>query len=172
MSRLIDSTGYFNRESDYRLFSFVNDIRKIIAHSDGNKVTEDDIDKTVRGDAETFVFHMLDGLSGNRREKAFRVMYNMLRSGTDPYYVIGAIASQFELMLSVRQLRGKGMGLREIHRELGGSEYRIKKLIPYADRYPEDKLKKILTEIYETDRNIKTGLLDARTALELFTAGI
>lgn len=172
LNHLIDATGYFNKESDYRLFHFANDIQKIIAHAEGKQITDEDIERTVSGDMETFVFDMLDGISGNHKDKAFRILYNMLHSGTTPFSIIGSIVSQFELMLSVRQLRDDGYDLKAMHKKLGGSEYRIKKMIPYANRYSVNKLKKILISIYEVDRNIKTGVLDSQTALELFIAQI
>lgn len=172
LSLLIDMTGYFNKESDYRLFHFANDIQKVIAHSDGQMITEEDIERTVSGDLDTFVFDMLDGISGGQKDKAFTILYNMLHSGSDPFSIIGAIVSQFELMLSVKQLREDGLDLKAIHKKLGGSEYRIKKMIPYAGKYSTEKLKKTLSGIYETDRNIKTGLLDSQTALEMFIAMI
>ncbi len=144
LNHLIEATGYFNKESDYRLYHFANDIQKIIAHAEGNRITDEDVERTVSGDMETFVFDMLDGISGNHKDKAFRILYNMLYSGTTPFAIIGAIVSQFELMLSVRQLRDDGYDLKAMHKKLGGSEYRIKKMIPYANRYSVDKLKKIL----------------------------
>ncbi|MFR7990614.1 MAG: DNA polymerase III subunit delta [Anaerovoracaceae bacterium] len=169
---LIDLTGYFNRESDYRLFHFDNDIQKIIAHCSDGRVEESDIVCTVEGDADTFVFDMLDGISGNQKDKAFQLLYNILSSGRDAFSLIGAVVSQFEMMLSVKQMREDGMDLAAIHKKLGGSEYRIKKMIPYANKYSVGKLKQILSSIYETDRNIKTGLLDSQLALEMFIAGI
>ena len=172
LQMLIEATGYFNKESDYRLFNFENDIQKVIAHSDGSKVTEQDIERTVSGDLDTFVFDMLDGISSNQKDKAFQILYNMLHSGSDPFSIIGAIVSQFELMLSVRQLREDGLDLSAMHKKLGSSEYRIKKLIPYANKYSVEKLKHTLSGIYEVDRNIKTGLLDGQLALEMFIASI
>lgn len=172
MNTLIDATGYFNRDSDYRLYNFANDIEKVIAHSSGGSVTEEDILTAVSGDIETFVFDMLDGISAGQKDKAFMMLNNILRSGSDPYAIIAVIVSQFELMLSVKQLRDDGMSLPQIHKKLGGSEYRIKKLIPHANRYSADKLKKTLSDIYRVDGNIKSGLLDAQTALELFIANI
>ena len=44
--------------------------------------------------------------------------------------------------------------------------------MPYAAKYTQKKLKETLSAIYEVDRQIKTGLLDSRMALELFIAGI
>ncbi|MGF6375457.1 DNA polymerase-3 subunit delta [Clostridiales Family XIII bacterium PM5-7] len=172
LSQLIDATGYFHKESDYRLYHFEGDIQKIIAHCQGDTVTIEDIQRTINGDMETFVFDMLDGISGNQKEKAFRILYNILHSGNDVFSVIGAIVSQFELMLSVKQLREDGMDLSAIHHKLGGSEYRIKKMIPYTNKFSVEKLKQTLSGIYQVDRQIKTGLLDGQTALELFIASI
>ncbi len=171
VSLLIETTGYFNKESDYRLFHFENDIQKLIAHCSGS-VTEEDIEKTVCGDMDTFVFDMLEAITGNKKDKAFQILYNILHSGRDAFSVIGAIVSQFELLLSVKQLREDGLNSSDMQKKLGGSEYRIKKLLPYAGRYSEEKLKKTLSSAYEVDRQIKTGLLDSQLALELFIAGI
>lgn len=172
LAMLIDATGYFNKESDYRLFHFANDIEKVIAHCQEGKVTEEDIARTVSGDLETFVFDMLDAITGNQKDKAFQILYNILYSGKDAFSVIGAIVSQFELLLSVKQMRDDGADLGTMHKKLGGSEYRIKKMIPFASKYSADKLKQTLSAIYQVDRQIKTGLLDGQTALELFISGI
>ena len=168
----IDCTGYYNRESEYTLFHFENDIQKIIAHCTGDTVTTEDIEKTVSGDMDTFVFDMINGITGNQKDRAFEILYNILSSGEDPFSIIGAIVSQFEFLLSVKELREDGLDIGAIHKKLGGSDYRIKKAIPFVNRFSKDKLKKTLISIYEVDRNIKTGLLDSRTALELFIAGI
>lgn len=172
LAMLIETTGYFHKESDYRLYHFEHDIQKIIAHSDGRRIEKRDIEEAVCGDADTFVFDMLDAITGNRKDAAFCILYNILHSGRDPFSVIGAIASQFELLLSVKEFRDDGLALAAMHKKLGGSEYRIKKLLPYAARYSADKLRKTLSSVYEVDRQIKTGLLDSQTALELFIAGI
>jgi DNA polymerase-3 subunit delta len=172
MNLLMDLTGYFNRESDYRLYHFENDIGKIIAHSDGCRITEEDIEKAVSGDLDTFVFDLLDAITAGQKDRAFAILYNMLHSGSDAFAIIGVIVSQFELLLSVKQMREDGMNLKEMHKKLGGSEYRIKKLLPCANRYSAGKLKSALSSIYEVDRNIKTGLLDSQLALEMFIAGV
>ena len=172
VNALIDATGYYHKESDYRLFHFENDIQKIIAHSDGMRVTEKDIMETVSGDMDTFVFDMLDAISNHQKEKAFSVLYNMMHGGSDAFSIIGAIVSQFEMMLSVKQMREEGLDLAAIRKKLGGSEFRIKKMLPYVNKFTVTKLKETLSAIYQVDRNIKTGLLEPQLALEMFIAGI
>lgn len=172
LAHLIEATGYFNKESDYLLYHFANDLQKIIAHSEDALITDADVEAAVCGDSDTFVFDMLDAITANRKDTAFQILYNILHSGRDAFSVIGAIVSQFELLLSVKQLRDDSVAPAAMHKKLGASEYRIKKMIPYAGKYSQEKLKETLSAIYEVDRRIKTGLLDAQTALELFIAGI
>lgn len=170
LSLLIETTGYRNRESEYRLFNFENDIAKIIALSDGISIVESDITQTVNGDMDKFVFDMLDGISNGQKDKAFSILYNMIHSGASAFAIVGAIVSHFELMLAVKQLRQDGMDLGSIHKRLGGSEFRLKKMIPYANKYSVDKLKRTLSDIYEVERNIKMGILTEQMALEMFIA--
>ena len=172
MRMLIDETGYFNKESDYRLFNFENDILKVIAHSDGIKIKTEDITQVVSGDMETFVFDLLDGLTNNQKDKAFRILYNKLHEGEEIQPLIGAIISQFEILLTIKQMREDGRDIKEMHRVIGGSEYRIKKLIPFASRYSLDNLKRILSEAYDISWNIFSGMLDSQMAMEMFIAKI
>ena len=65
---------------------------------------------TVAGDMETFVFDMLDAITGNKKDRAFQILYNILYSGKDAFSIIGAIVSQFELLLSVKAAEGRRYG--------------------------------------------------------------
>lgn len=169
---LIDATGYFNKDSDYRLFNFANDIEKIVAHAECGRVSDEDIEKAVCGDMETFVFTLMDGIIDNHRDVAFQVLYNMLSAGEKAMSILATFANQFEFILSVKQMREDGVDLATMMKKLGSGDFRIKKVMPFVNRYSEDKIKSILISLYEVDRNIKTGLLDDRTALEMFIAGI
>ena len=51
-------------------------------------------------------------------------------------------------------------------------EFRIKKAMAFADKFTVEKLKSILSQLYEIDRNIKTGVLEQNLALELLVGRI
>jgi DNA polymerase-3 subunit delta len=176
MSRLIDATGYDNRDSDYRLFNFENDIHKVIAHSDGRTVTENDIDETVAGDNETFIFDLIDGISGNNKKQALEILYNRLNvDGNDAHRMIATIASQLELMYEIKEFQDseKGpMNAEEISRYTGTNVYRVRAVMKYGNRYPKDKVRSMLSGIYESHINIITGIMEPQMALELFVASI
>ncbi|MDY6038477.1 MAG: DNA polymerase III subunit delta [Eubacterium sp.] len=170
MNMLIDETGYFNQDSNYDLYTFMNDISKLIAIS-GDTIEENSIKDLVISDEDTFVFNLLDSIGSGRKDKAFEQLHNILAGGGDEFQLIGTIVSQFELMYSVKQMTDSGMQLTDIAKKLKASEYRIKKFMPQLQRFSSQKLAEILSSAYELSNNITSGLLKSNMALELFIAG-
>lgn len=163
----IDETGYFNRETDYRLFNLVNDIEKLAAYCAGGEVTEEAIDQTLKGDLDKFAFDFLDALTAGRKGEAFSLLYNILGAGEDFYSVLGLITSQFELMLEALQLSGGTGDSAAVASKIRANAYRVKKALSFAEKMGEKKLKAVLSYLYETDRNVKNGQMDGTLALEL-----
>ncbi|MDY3238822.1 MAG: DNA polymerase III subunit delta [Anaerovoracaceae bacterium] len=169
---VIDQSGYFNKETEYHLFHLVNDVRKIAAYCGGGSVTEDDVSQVMNGDMDTFIFNLLDAVSGNQKEKAFGLLHNILRSGREVFGTIAMMINQFELLLMVAELKEEGKNLGQITEILKSSEFRIRKAMGYTEKFSVDRLKCVLSQLYETDRNIKTGLMEQNLALELLIGRI
>ncbi len=168
----ITESGYLNKESDYRILNIVNDVSKIVAHASGSEISEDDIVKTLDGDVETFVFDFLDALSTNKKETAFKMLHNILSSGSDIFSILGVLINHFELMLEVAEFKQDGMNQFQMKDVLKIHEYRIKKAMNFADRFSLAKLREILISLYEVDRKVKTGEMDQNLALELIVANV
>ena len=84
----------------------------------------------------------------------------------------GLLVNHFELMLEIKELRRAGMYAPEISKTLKVHEFRVKKSIGFCEKFTIDKLKSILIQLYEIDRNIKTGTLEPSLALELLVGRI
>ncbi len=169
---LIDETGYFNRESEYRIFNLENDIKKIIAHSDGTEIRPEDISSALNADMDTFVFNFLDAAANKKKDAAFTIMHNMLSNGSDVFAITGMLINQFELLLEVKEFKEDAMPQAEIVKIMKIHEFRVKKAMQTADRFTKSKLREILSQLYEIDRNIKTGTLEQNLALELLVGKI
>lgn len=169
---LISDSGYGNKEIEYDLYNLENDIRKIIAHSEGEEILESDVSMTISVNLETNVFAMLDAISRNRKDEAYRLLHNLIVSGESIFGLISLISSQLELILEVKEMRDEGMTPQQIHKKIGIHEFRIKKAWAVTEKYSVPQLKKILSKVYEIDGNIKSGLLEQTLALELFVAQI
>lgn len=168
---LADVTGYFNKESEYNLLSFDSDLKKIIAYS-GAEVREEDIDKTIYGDMDKYVFNFLDCLSSGKKSDAFEIFHNMLSAGTDVFEVLSLIVNHFEFMTEVKELSSEFSDIKRIAKTLGAHEFRVKKAMSAAMRMNVDELKSILCQLYDIDRDIKRGDIQGEVALELLIGRI
>ena len=172
ISAFIDHTGYFDKDTEYTMFNVENDLKKAIAHAVGEEVTADDFLDVVSGNIDTDVFAMMDALSRGNKPEAFLRLHNILDSGESVYKLLALICSQFEIMLSAKEMREEGQPIPAIQKTLGVHEFRLKKALQFAEPYSMERLRKILLSAYEVDKNIKTGLLDQTLALEMFVAEI
>lgn len=172
ISRFIAGTGYYDKETDYTLYNVENDVKKAIAHSVGEEVTASDFMSTVAGNIDTDVFAMLDAISRDKKDEAFLKLHNILDSGENTYKLLALVCSQFELMLSASEMKEEGTPFASIQQQLGVHEFRIRKALQFAQGYSVARLRRILKSAYEVDKNIKTGILEQRLALEMFIAEI
>ena len=169
---LIQDSGYGNKDIEYNLYNLENDIKKIIAHSNGDEILSSDVALTISTNLETNVFAMLDAVSRNRKDEAYRLLHNLMVSGEGVFRLLALISSQLELILEVKEMREAGMGLSQMQKQLGIHEFRIKKAMSVTEKYSTDRLKHVLSGAYAIDGNIKSGLLEPGLALELFIAEI
>lgn len=164
---LIDESGYFNRESEYRIFNLENDIKKILAYSESDLISEEDIDATLKGDLDRFAFDFLDAVTSGHKDEALRLFNNIVGHGGDVYSVLGLLVSQFELMTEAKELQLGGTERQEIPGILRVNPYRVKKAMSFGDKFTPDRLRNILIQLYQADRSIKTGAMDQNLVIEL-----
>lgn len=165
---IIDISGYNHKETEYTIWNLDNDIKKIIALSNGKGIKDDDIYLGIQGDLDTFVFNFLDGLTTGKRDKAFSLLENILRGKGEPYAIVGLLVNHFELMLQVKEYKDDGVSQAEIQKTLKLNEFRLKKILETVEFFTVKKLKELLIYLYEIDRNVKKGLIDSSLAVELF----
>nr|HPR24488.1 DNA polymerase III subunit delta [Bacillota bacterium] len=172
ISMIIAESGYYNRDGDYSLYNTENDVKKMADHCSGSELTGEDVLAGLSENLERNIFAMLDAVSGNRKDEAFRLLYDLLRSGESPPKLIAITASQLELMLCIKEMRQEGKTRIQMEKEMNVHEYRLKKAMGFAEKYSERELRRILHSVYETDGRIKTGFLEPKMALEMMIAGI
>lgn len=170
MEFLLDSTGYFNKENDYNLFQFENDLSKLIAVSNGVEITEKNIEDAVCRAEDLFVYNLLDNIMSGRKDQAFIMLKGIIEGGDNIFPLISLMASQYEILLAIKELQQEGMNQYAIAETIKVNKYRVGKLVPHARKKNINEIKRNLSLVYEIPRSIKTGLLPADLALQLFIA--
>lgn len=171
VNMIITESGYGNKSIEYSLYNLENDLKKIIAHSGAaEEITAADVGEVLATNPENNVFAMLDAIGRNRKDEAFRLLHNLLGAGSTVYSLLGLIISQLELILTVKEMREEGLTQAKMQKQLGIHQFRIKKASSLTSRYSMEDLKHILSQAYEVDHSIKTGLFEGQLALEMFVA--
>lgn len=172
MNLLLENSGYSNKNIDYALYNFENDIKKIIALSPGEEITENAVLEGISDNLEYNVFKMLDSICTNRKDIAFMLLNDMLLSGGNEYGILSAIIGQLEVLLQVKELRDMGIMPKDISKKIKVHEFRVKNAYTFVTNFSERDLRRILISAFETDYRIKSGLLAAPLALEMLIADI
>jgi DNA polymerase-3 subunit delta len=171
-ARIARESGYLEREGAYRLGNLHNDLLKMAAHAPGSEITQDDVSACLAQTLESNAFALLDAVSKNRKDEAFRLLHDLLRNGENVYRILTSLASQMELLLCVKEMRQEGKSPAEIQSLLKVHEFRIRKALAFSEKYSTRDLKRVLRELCQVDRRIKSGFLEQETALEMFIASI
>ncbi|MBQ6496959.1 MAG: DNA polymerase III subunit delta [Firmicutes bacterium] len=177
ISEIVQTCGYTNKNIDYGLYELENDLKKVIAHSGASpEITREDVVGVITMNPENDIFGMLDAVAGNHKDRALKLLHNLLEDGVNEFQILGMITGQLDLMLVTREMQEEGMSLPAIKEAMYKSdrtnEYRTERALRSARRFRTDDLKRILSSAYDVDMNIKSGLYDAKLALEMFVAGV
>lgn len=115
---------------------------------------------------EPDIFATLDALALNKREKALELLSLHIKKGDEPLRILSMLATQCRRILEVQDLekRGQSSSVLSLH------PWAQRKASALSRNFMQEKLEQSFEKVYETDRNIKTGLLKPASALYLFAA--
>ena len=160
--RFAIDAGYFDKERDYNLFNFENDLKKAAALYNGQaSISFDELKAISSADDENNAFKLLDAAFSDRKSEAMR-MLDEFKTTSDVLRFHGLLCSQLEIMLEARENPNLP----------GVNPYRLKKAIAASERLTTARLKAALSACYKIESEIKSGRIDARLSLELFIAKI
>jgi DNA polymerase-3 subunit delta len=177
LANFCQATGYLEKDSEGDLFAVENEAKKTAAFALANgrtEITEADLQECLPDILHTDVFAMLDAVSSGRKGKAIELLENSLAPNeSEVFRLLSLIIGHFEIMLGYKELRTQGRGVSEIVSTLGErSDWRVKRLGGFAERFSETDLRRILRRLYDTDKNIRSGDIPGRLALTLIFAEI
>ena len=167
LDHLIDMTGYYNKGSGYDLRQLDADISKIVKACEGDSISIKLIEEILIGDSDRFVFNLVDALVSGNRGKALEIAEAIIRDDDGAMAVLALLCKQFEIMYDAKELSDKGMSIAQMAKKTGVNEYRFKRACNASSGYSKSRIKRILTDIYNIDRDIKRGDIDKNVALEL-----
>lgn len=165
---LIDVSGYYNKDSKYTLTQMDADVSKIVKATPGDEITANVIEDLLVGDNDRFVFNLVDAVVSGNRARALAITETIINEEDGAMAVTALLTKQFEIMYDALELSQQGMSISQMAKKTGINEFRFKKAWQAANAYSIGRIRKLLTDLYNIDRDIKRGDIDKDVALELF----
>lgn len=164
--RLVELAG-----NDSRLLA--NELAKLASYVGRNgKIDLRVVDRLVTDQQEQNLFAFLDELSSRRLRPALRSARALIEDGQAPPYVLFMLARQIRILLQVRQLLSQRRRADEIAAELNLKPFVARKATEHVRNFSLAELIHAHDRLLELDHAIKTGRIQAETALELFVVEV
>lgn len=149
------------------MYRISSELKKLVAYKSGGVVGTDDVAKLVNADTEYKVYELGDCIASGRGERAMIILNDMIGSGSVSA-VFGMIYSHFRKLLYVAVTPSDD----DIKKNLGISDYPLKKLKAQAKEFSPKRLKSICDRLHKVDGDYKSGLIGDKLAITTFALHI
>lgn len=145
-----------------------NEIEKLKLYKDNKEISEEDIINVTTKTVDINIFKLIDSIVKKEKDTAIEIYHEMLKVNEEPIKIIIMLANQFRIMYQSKELLKKGYSEKDIASTLQIHPYRVKLAIQNSKAYDSKSLLKFLSDLADTDINIKSGKENKDLALELF----
>ena len=127
---------------------------------DQDAITERDIVQICTKRISSHIFDMINAIADRKQKKALELYYELLALKEPPMRILFLITRQFNLLLQVKELAGKGYQGRAIGEKVGLPGFVAGKYVTQASRFQKEELRETVEACVEAEEAIKTGRLN------------
>ena len=144
------------------------DLEKLISYTLGREViTDEDVMAVCTVQVTNRIFEMVSAIVNRQPRKAMDLYEDLLTLKEPPMRILFLIARQFNQLLQVKDLMGKGMDKGTIASKLKMQPFVVGKTMPQARQFGREQILSYVEFCVETEEAVKSGRLQDRLAVEL-----
>lgn len=144
------------------------ELEKLISYTLGREViTDEDVLAVCTVQVTNRIFEMVSAIVNRQPRKAMDLYEDLLTLKEPPMRILFLIARQFNQLLQVKDLMGKGMDKGTIASKLKMQPFVIGKTMPQARQFGREQILSYVEFCVETEEAVKSGRLQDRLAVEL-----
>jgi len=144
------------------------ELEKLISYTLGRDViTEADIEAICTVRVTSKVFDMVSAIVNRNPRKAMDLYEDLLTLKEPPMRILFLIARQFNQLLQVKELLGRGMDRSGIAARLKMQPFVVGKVMPQAKQFSHEQILSYVEFCVDTEEAVKSGRLQDRLAVEL-----
>ena len=135
--------------------------------SAGATITEADIEEICTKRLSSHIFDMVNDIADKKQKQALELYYELLALKEPPMRILFLIARQFNLLLQVKELGGKGYQNKAIGEKVGLPGFIAGKYVTQASRFQREELRDAVEACVAAEEAIKTGKMNDNMSVEL-----
>lgn len=144
------------------------ELEKLISYTLGREViTNEDIEAVCTVRVTNKIFDMVTAIVNRQTRKAMDLYEDLLTLKEPPMRILFLIARQFNQLLQVKELMGKGMDKGSIASRLKVPPFAAGKMMPQARGFSKEQILSYVELCVAAEEAVKTGRLNDRLAVEL-----
>lgn len=144
-----------------------NEINKLISYCSSREILPTDVEKLVGAKIENDIFKTVDALAARNGALAFKLLHRHLAEGESEIYLLSMLVYQFRNLLLVKDQLERGASFYDLTRKMKLHPYVLRKSFEQSKNFSLAALKNIYGRLSEIDIGIKSGGLEAQTALDI-----
>jgi len=153
------------------LWIMSNEIDKLLAYADGQRIKEADVKNLVSYVQEGNVFAMVDAILEHRAGAAEQLLQQLLQQGEAPTQLLYMISRQVQRIVRAKELTMQGKSSSEIQRTLGLQfDFIVQRTMEQVKKNTQERLRFAYHRILEADISIKTGRYEPELTLNMLIA--
>ena len=144
------------------------ELEKLISYTLGREViTDEDVLAVCTVQVTNRIFEMVSAIVNRQPRKAMDLYEDLLTLKEPPMRILFLIARQFNQLLQVKDLMGKGMDKGTIASKLKMQPFVVGKTMPQARQFGREQILSYVEFCVETEEAVTSGRLQDRLAVEL-----
>lgn len=113
------------------------------------------------------IFDMVNAISEKQQKRALDLYYDLLTLKEPPMRILFLILRQFQKLMLIKELTGRGLDNRSIASKAGMPEFAVRKNQAMAKNFQMEQLKGAIEDGVELEESVKTGRMNDRMAVEV-----
>jgi len=162
---------YFLGKTGDDMENITSELDKVISYTLGRDViTEEDIDAVCITQVTNKIFDMIAAIANRQTRKAMDLYEDLLTLKEPSMRILFLIARQFNQILQVKELMGRGMDKSTISSKLKIQPFVTGKIMVQAKTFTKEQILSYVNLCVDAEESVKTGKLSDRLAVELLIA--
>ncbi len=167
MNYFIQQCSYSSRNISTTLYDLDNEIKKLSDYTSGKTIDRNTLDSVLIKPLDKNIFDFLGAVGSNDSDRAMEVFNDIYLMNEPIPRILYMISRQFRLLLGYVVYKEKGYASGEIQEKLRIKPYEFGKIAAQGNQMNQKRLRGILEDILQTDKNLKTLSSDQRLEMEI-----